>query len=781
MIRKQFGKNKVIYLTLLLFIILSAFLMTIGSCIILQTMDSMESMFSVANPPHFLQMHTGEIDREKIAQFAEGEECVSQYEIVEMLNLDGADLWYEKKGEKDVSLAESMLDNGFVRQTEHFDYLLDLGNNVIRQKNGEIGIPITYMQKYDMAVGDLFTIQTGNFSKTYRIANFVRDAQMASSMASSVRFLLSDEDFQELKGAAGEPEYIMEFLSGDSSQAGEIQKCYEAAGLPANGQGITYPLIKLINMLSSGLQAGAMILVSIILIFIAALNLYFTISAVIEEEIREIGAMKAIGISNQAIRKLYLKKYRILAGIGSGIGFVTGMISNRAFTKDIRLMLGDEALGIKAVFISVVAVLFVYWFMLHFCKRILKRIGKITVVQALVYGETKKAEKKREKALFPLERHCKTYVNLYLSLKSLVQKKKSWFLIVVVFFLAANVMLIPMNLLYTLKDKEFSSQMGNADCDLWMEIELRESMEEKCRELLERLEEDGRITNYGVFSTVRCETKAGGEREILSIQWGDYQKFPVACIEGNSPQNEGEIAISYLNQKKLEKNVGDVVELAVGGEKKGYKVVGIYQDITSGGYTAKAFHGGSVSPAQAYSIFADCAEKNEVETIAKEYGGQFTFAKILPTEEFTSQTFGSITDSFGSAAYACVVAALCIGTLIIVLFLKLQIAKEYSEAATLRILGFSQKDIVKQYVLKGGASALLGILFGILWCNTGCEKLVGALLSLLNFGIADFSFIVSPVFDFVICPVLLLLIAVGTSYLCAGEIKRHEIVKMLKE
>ena len=34
---------------------------------------------------------------------------------------------------------------------------------------------------------------------------------------------------------------------------------------------------------------------------------------------------------------------------------------------------------------------------INFCKRILKRIGKITVVQALVYGETKKAEKKREK------------------------------------------------------------------------------------------------------------------------------------------------------------------------------------------------------------------------------------------------------------------------------------------------------------------------------------------------------------------------------------------------
>lgn len=71
--------------------------------------------------------------------------------------------------------------------------------------------------------------------------------------------------------------------------------------MPKNGQGITYPLIKLVNGLSNGLTAGMMVLISMLLVFIAAFVLRFTILASLEEEIYEIGVMKAIGISDKDI------------------------------------------------------------------------------------------------------------------------------------------------------------------------------------------------------------------------------------------------------------------------------------------------------------------------------------------------------------------------------------------------------------------------------------------------------------------------------------------------
>lgn len=751
MFQKQFKKNKVIHLTLLLFMILSAFLMTVASCVILQTSGSMENIFSIAKPPHFLQMHTGELDEEKVQEFADSVDYVSQSEIVEMVNIDGADIWYTKKGSSAVSMAESMLDNGFVKQTKYFDYLLDLDNNIVKQEDGEIGVPISYMEKYGLSIGDTITLTKGDFSKTYEIRNFLRDSQMASTMASSVRFLMSDHDFMELKEKVGEVEYIVEFRLEDSGRAGEFQKLYEDSDMPVNGQGITYPLIKLVNSLASGLLAGAMILVSIILILLAAFNLRFTILAVLEEEIHEIGAMKAIGISNKDIKKMYLKNYRVLAVIGCIIGFLIGIVTNKLFTKSIRLVLGEQALGIKGVIVSMIAVLFVYWFMMHLCKKILKRIGNITVVQALVYGETG------------------------------TRRKKSWLLIVGVFFLATNIMLVPLNLIHTVQDKKFANNMGNADCDLGMELQTKDHIEENCAQIVSMLKNDAQIESYGVFSTNKYETLGEDGEESIQVQWGDYTEFMIPCIEGRSPEKEGEIALSYLNQVKLGKNVGDSLEITMDHQRKEYKVTGIYQDLTSGGYTAKAFSNDEFKEVQNYTIYAKCTDKSDVKKLAEQYSEMFSFAKILPIEEYTSQTFGSVIDTFADAAYVCVVVAVFIGGLITALFLKLQSAKEYSEIATLRVLGFSSKDIIKQYMIKGFLASSLGILLGILWCNTGCGDMIGFVLKVAGSGIADFEFVTQPLFNFVICPVILVLTAMIVTYVCAREVKDYEIIKMLQE
>ena len=578
-----------------------------------------------------------------------------------------------------------------------------------------------------------------------------------------------------------EIEYIVEFRLDDSGRAEEFQKLYENSGMPVNGQGITYPLIKLVNSMASGLLAGAMILISIILIILAAFNFRFTILAVLEEEIREIGAMKAIGISNKDIKKMYLKNYRVLAVIGCIIGFLIGLATNKLFTKNIRLVLGEQALGIKGVIVSVIAVLFVYWFMMRLCKKILKRIGNVTVVQALVYGEIGTRRKRTKMCSFSLQKYCKNHVNFYFSLKNLVQKKKSWLLIVVVFFLATNIMLVPLNLIHTVQDKKFTNNMGNADCDLWIELQTKDHIEENCAQIVSMLKNDSQIESYGVFFTNKYESFGKEDEESILVQWGDYTEFMIPCIEGRSPEKEGEIALSYLNQIKLGKNVGDSLEISVDNKQKEYKVTGIYQDLTSGGYTAKAFSNDKFKEVQKYTIFVKCTNKSDVKRLAEQYSEMFSFAKILPIEEFTSQTFGSVIDTFDDGAYFCVVIAVFIGGLITALFLKLQSAKEYSEIATLRILGFSIKDIIKQYMIRGFLASSLGILLGILWCNSGCENMVSFVLKFADSGIADFEFVTQPLFNFVICPLILMLTAMTVTYVCAREVKDYEIIKMLQE
>ena len=68
--------------------------------------------------------------------------------------------------------------------------------------------------------------------------------------------------------------------------------------------------------------AALLILVGICMILIALLVLRFTLLFTMEEEYREIGIMKAIGLRDKAIRRLYLVKYTFLVSSGAFLGLL---------------------------------------------------------------------------------------------------------------------------------------------------------------------------------------------------------------------------------------------------------------------------------------------------------------------------------------------------------------------------------------------------------------------------------------------------------------------------
>ena len=69
------------------------------------------------------------------------------------------------------------------------------------------------------------------------------------------------------------------------------------------------------------ITAYIMMIISIVLMFAGFVMLRFTIGFTVSEEFREIGVMKAVGISSGRIRRLYLAKYLALAVIGAVIGY----------------------------------------------------------------------------------------------------------------------------------------------------------------------------------------------------------------------------------------------------------------------------------------------------------------------------------------------------------------------------------------------------------------------------------------------------------------------------
>ena len=194
-------KNKGVNFALAVVLILSAFLMATGSMVMERLVGSINQLFEQAKPPHFLQMHKGEYDEAALAAFAAQHPEIDGWLVEEMLGFDSSALtWRREATGESGSMSASLIDNLFVTQNDGFDLLIDLDGGVPDPGAGQVYVPVAYQQEFALQPGDELTVRTNDGARTLTVAGFVRDSQMASSLSSATRFLVSDADFAALTG-----------------------------------------------------------------------------------------------------------------------------------------------------------------------------------------------------------------------------------------------------------------------------------------------------------------------------------------------------------------------------------------------------------------------------------------------------------------------------------------------------------------------------------------------------------------------------------------------------
>ncbi|HDR5116307.1 TPA: ABC transporter permease, partial [Bacillus anthracis] len=236
MLKRDFSQNKMIITILFMFIMLSSLLMASASSNVITLLNSMDQLVKVSNAPHFVQMHAGEVNQKSIDSFVEKNPFVKKQQTAEMVQINGSNIFIKKKNQAEHN---SVMDISFVKQNSKFDFLLNLNNEVVDVTKGEIGVPIYYMQKYNLRMGDKIWVIKDNNELEFTISAFVRDVQMNPSIVSSKRFVISNKDFERIKRNFGESEYLIEFQLTDENKINEFENLYKSSNLPQKGPSIT--------------------------------------------------------------------------------------------------------------------------------------------------------------------------------------------------------------------------------------------------------------------------------------------------------------------------------------------------------------------------------------------------------------------------------------------------------------------------------------------------------------------------------------------------------------
>lgn len=780
MVKNDFKRNKVINLALLLFMMFSACLVVLSVVMGVQTVTSISKFYKTAQPPHFIQMHKGEINLDNINEFMSGYKEVKDWQTVTMINIYGENLTVSQI-EENYSLADCRLDIGMVKQNKSRDLLLNSKHNKVILQKGEMGMPVLLREMYGMEIGDHVILTDNEVKKEFVIKEFILDSQMNSPMASSTRILLSDGDFEELSGLVGEKEYLIEAYFTDSKEATNFRTTYENAGLPQNGQAVTYAMIFMLSALTDMITVFVLLMVSILLVIVSFVCVKFTIMAALEEELGDIGTMKAIGLKFKDIRDLYIIKYRALATIGVVAGYILALLISSIFTKHIAATFGAMKISTLALILSLIAGCLVYNLINYYCKRILKKIKKVTVVDALVSG--KGFEKSKGSIQDGLYRSKKLNVNWLMALREVFYKFSNWIVVFAVVLIAVLMILVPVNLMNTFEAPEFITYMGSSLEDILIEVENGNNLEAGYKNVKQLLDSEDSIEDYYDYKRVRVQTlDSEGEIANLHIDSGDNAGNGLQYLIGKTPEGENEIAISYLNANEIGKEAGDTLMLFIDGKEQKFVISGVYQDVTSGGYTAKSKYKFSGSIVEKYTFSVNLSDKSVVEKKASEWsetlGAGIT---VDPMKEFINQTLGGVVKQLRTIVFAVSIIGVGLAVLITILFLKLRLAKDLSEIAVLKAIGFSELDIKLQYLIKIGWVSTIGILAGIILTNVLGEKIINAALGITGLGIKKVELISNPIIEYVVCPLFLLVAILLVTWTSLRTIKKYHIISIINE
>ncbi|HCC36019.1 MAG TPA: hypothetical protein DEQ02_10510 [Ruminococcaceae bacterium] len=763
MLNKYFKREKGVLICVFLFIFLSALLIAASGETVVSLFSGISKMAEEAKTPHLIQMHSGELNKSEVTVFAEKHaDLLESFQAVKMLNVPSSNIYW---GDPLEAQTGNSMDNSFVTQNEKFDFLLDLNNEVAKVAAGEIGVPVYYKETSGLTLGDTVEIKSGNTSKKFMVSVFIRDSQMNSSFITSKRFLINESDYIALESIA-EPEYLIGFRLKDPDAVSRISDIYADEGMPSMGPSVDYNSFVMLNALSEGMIALIILLISMLLVAISLLCLRFAMIAAIQEDYEEIGVMKAIGMPYKNIRRLYISKYAIMGAAACLAGLVFSPVVAGILSGGVDLYFGGGGSGVLSFIVALLLTMLLFGFFILFCMSVLRALKKITPVKALTgNGRDKKKSRAR---LLPLSSRFGN-MNFYLGFRDLAIRRKTYATLLIVFVLGVFIMLTPYNLYTTIDSPNFITYMGIGKSDIRLDIPNAQNTDEILTAVLDYAKSDDDVEKLQSLSTCRYKTTdVDGIVTGINIESGDQNIFPLSYLSGKAPE-KGEIALSVSNSDEFKKNVGDHISLIGEGAEENLTVSGIYQDITNGGKTAKMESVLTEGTPLWFTINLGLKDGVSIKDKLAEYRSEFLAIKVNSPDSYKSQNLGAFMEAVFSAAILGMFLAAIVLAVITVMFAYMLIVSDGREIAAMRAVGFSLKDIERQYLARILTMLALGIIIGTIASNTLGEGLVSGLAGMM--GASKVSFETNPIITYLTIP-LFLFIFIGT--VCAAVCRRSD-------
>lgn len=639
-------------------------------------------------------------------------------------------------------------------------------------------------------VGDKIHLTSDNFGDhEYTIAGIYEDLFNGNTYT-FLSFMLEEEAYNELKERSDElmaegTEYagwnmlLYRFVDGTDPDKGlkMANTALEAAGIETMGW--TRELHKTAYTTVSGILAAFMTAFSVVIMGICFIMIIFTVSNNIDRDIRNIGALRAVGYTTGQVRAALILEFLGLGAVGSGIGIglsyllfpvienkllrqVTGLIWENGFYPGITCAVFA---GTAAVIVFVVV-----------CST--RKIKNLHPATALRFGLAAHTFKKNH---LPL---CETKgsLNVLLALKSTLQSMGQNVIIFGILLAVSFMTMFSGTLFYNTRVDitNFQRLLQGDVADGYVTINA--SSEEEMYDLIEQLQGiDGVSQAYGLESDVA--NVKDNEATLIYVSRPEYVYCGV--YEGDMVREANEAVLGSVIAKKAGVGIGDEVVIERGDHKAAFLVTGLQQAVYGFGERIYITDEG----AKRLGMNLDYSD---IRLRLEEPSAERVDAVLSEAEELlgsrcigTDNTYRYSRSNENVPVYVVgflilllILLNVITVLLVIRLLLKTVFIRREKEFGIKKAVGFTSGQLRFQLSLSLMPVCMLAALFG----GVMGYFLINPLFALIfgGFGIRNADLIVCPVL-IVFTIVIVTLLVFGFSFLLSGRMKRVSAYQLIQE
>lgn len=587
---------------------------------------------------------------------------------------------------------------------------------VVEEGECTSGIYLPMIYGTDYSVGETIELTIGSSVESYTVCGFLNSIMTGSHNCSMTAILFTEDKYEELEQKGILPgSLLVSVRIRDRAESKDFEAMID------NAVASRYPDVRTISnsydmvstaryisqMICSGIVSAMAFLVTLIALVVISSN----VINYIQEDMRNLGALKAVGYtSSQIISALlfqFLGVVLVTATVGSGLSYCLFPAVNQMMVSQTGIPYTMRFLPLPFV-ITLVFLGGIVFCTVWLSSRRIKKIEPITMLRLGVLPHSFKRNH------VPLER-THAPLTLALALKNTLSGVKQNITVCVTMLVLSLVVvfsgLMAENVIVNMEP--FVNLIVGETADLAIDINV--SAED---EFLQLLKEEPRVRKVYLYNAV--EVRHFGGNALVANLSEDFSKLnnQSICVEGRLPKYDNEMAVAAKYAKENGLNIGDEITLAAAGNEAVYIICGFTQISNYLGEDCMMLRSGyeRMGRLSHATYYINMAENIDIDAFNAEVGSRF--GNDINTSANMMLLIKGTGDVYVALVTAIVIAILILSgvviTFVLYLLVRMMLNRKKRDYGVMKALGFTTGQLILQTAASFMPAVIISTVTGLI-------------------------------------------------------------------